>query len=248
MCFPFLATTQQWSERRIGFHLSDVNPVIEKYAQHFLSPPSDPTSTAEETCANSRVFVPLCGKTVDMVYLATTAHASEVVGVEGIRLALEEFAEENPSLNIKTDSTMADGFERFEGDRILLLKGDYFNLDSTKTRGTFGLIYDRGSLVAIDPSLRPAYVDVQGSLLAPGGRILLVALERKGSVEAMKLGPPFSLSESSIRTLYEGKDWVQSIKVLQQSDQLEEKPEDKERYPDLDQLLETVYSIQSKGA
>jgi thiopurine S-methyltransferase len=247
--------------------LSEVNPVIEKYGHRFLVDVSPTTPTAEEeeevdattsitppTCKesssnnnNTRVFVPLCGKTVDMAYLATTSYTTEVVGVEGIRLALEEFATEHPSLKIKSDTTIIDGFERFVGDKIILLKGDYFDLDPIKTGGTFGLIYDRASFVAIDPSLRLAYVEVQGKLLAKGGKILLIALERKGSEYGMKQGPPFSLTESTVRNLYESQDWVQSIELLEQTDQLVTNPEDKERYPDLDQLLETVYCIQTKA-
>lgn len=39
-------------------------------------------------------------------------------------------------------------------------------------------MWDRGSLVAIDPSLRAKYASVLLSALAPGGQILLVAFER----------------------------------------------------------------------
>lgn len=245
---------RQWREKRIGFHLTEVNPTIVKYAERFLLPSSSRDGPSE-TCSNARVLVPLCGKTVDMAYLATATSASEVVGVEGIRLALEEFAEEHPALRVVVEAAgtaamTADdaggAFERFEGERITLLRGDYFELNAQEAGGKFGLIYDRASLVAIEPGLRTAYVDVQGELLEPGGRILLVVLERRGPEEAMKEGPPYSVPESAVRALYEGKDWVQSVEWLEQSDQLETKPEDKARYPDLDQLLETVYLIETK--
>ncbi|KAL3908877.1 MAG: hypothetical protein SGILL_008315, partial [Bacillariaceae sp.] len=207
----------------------------------------DGTCAAATGVKNARVFVPLCGKTVDLAFLTTLA--SEVVGVEGIRVALEQFAEENPDLKISepTADARSDGYERFVGENITLLKGDYFDLDSTKTDGEFGMIFDRASMVAIEPKMRPAYIDILGKLLAPGGIILLVVLERKGSEEAMKKGPPYSIAEATVRSLYEALDWVESVKLLEQSDQLERKPEDRERYPDLDQLLETVYEVRRKS-
>jgi thiopurine S-methyltransferase len=256
--------------------LKDVNPIIEKYGPKYLLVANRDTSTATsddtdadaaeenenvESCdaknpidndnkrvkRSKRVFVPLCGKTVDLAYLTTLA--DEVVGVEGIRMALEQFAKEQPQLNISTESTTTttDGFERFQGDKITLLKGDFFELDATKTDGKFDLIFDRASMVAIEPKLRQAYVDVLGSLLAEGGTILLVVLERKGTEEGMKMGPPFSVSEAAVREQYEDKDWVETVKLLEQSDQLETKPEDRERFPDLDHLYETVYEIKRKA-
>ena len=75
----------------------------------------------------------------------------------------------------------------------------------------------------------------------------MVVLERRGSEEAMKKGPPFSIPEDTVRDLYEGLEWVESITVLGQEDQLIRNPEDKERYADLDELLETVYLIQAKN-
>jgi thiopurine S-methyltransferase len=241
----------QWNEKRIGFHLKDVNPVLEKYSKIYLS---NTSAATDETCAasaggNIRVFVPLCGKSVDLAYLTTMAN--EVVGVEGIRLALEQFSEEHPDLKISAKesagASTTDGFERFVGDKITLLKGDYFDLDATKSGGQFGMIFDRASMVAIEPTMREAYVDVIGELLAPGGIILLAVLERIGSEEAMKEGPPYSIPEATVRGLYGKQDWVESIKLLEQSDQLERKPEDRERYPDLDKLLETVYEIKRKA-
>jgi thiopurine S-methyltransferase len=258
---PLYFPNSQWTNQHIGFHLKDVNPVIEKYGPQYLTTTTTSKDTSdkkedekEETCdagstddnhkrakKATRVFVPLCGKTVDLAYLTTLA--DEVVGVEGIRLALEQFAEEQPQLNISLETTIKDGFEKFQGDKIALLKGDYFELDATKTDGKFDFIYDRASMVAIEPKLREAYVNVLGSLLAPGGTILLMVVERQGTEEGMKKGPPYSIPESTVRELYESKDWVESVKFLEKTDHLETKPEDKQRYPDLDHLYESVYEI-----
>jgi len=263
-----------------------------------------------------RIFVPLCGKTIDMAYLASLSSSNdndnnssllEVVGMEGIRVAIEEFIEEHPGLNINTkpiitntspmllngdddnknnnsnnsdddgnsDENSTGKFEQFVGDNITLLKGDYFDLlelesellstlssSSSSMIGSnnkFDYIYDRGSMVAIEPQLRTSYVKILKLLLKPGGKILLVALERKSmkSEEATKKGPPYSISEQIVRELFSFNDdddddkdttnWIESITLLEENDQLVKVPEDKQRYPDLDQLLETVYVIQRKN-
>lgn len=46
---------QRWQEERIGFHKSDVNPELIKHFSALALP------------FGSRVLVPLCGKSVDMV-------------------------------------------------------------------------------------------------------------------------------------------------------------------------------------
>ncbi len=220
--------------------------MIKSHVEKLL--PSTDTDDEEEkkktTCSNRRVFVPLCGKTVDMPFLVQIA--DEVVGVEGIRLALEQFAEEHPDLKVVAQGTVHGGFERFQGEKITLLRGDYFDLNDIQAGGKFGAIYDRASMVAIEPELRQKYVDVLEKLVAPGGKILLVVLERQGEEEAMKKGPPYSIPDSTVRELFEGQDWVETITLLEESDQLERNPEDRKRYEGLDKLLEKVYLIQAK--
>jgi len=174
----------------------------------------------DETCANPvRVFVPLCGKTVDMAFLAKHGSVSEVVGIEGIRKALESYIEEQPDLEIKPVESI-DMFERFVGKKTSLLKGDFFALDSDATGGKFDSIWDRGSMVAIDPRLRESYVDVMKNLLKPGGTILLVTVERRaGADEGLRAGPPFSLSEEEVRALYQSQSWVDSVSLLEEIDE-----------------------------
>jgi thiopurine S-methyltransferase len=180
------------------------------------------------------------------------------VGLEGIRLALEEFIEEHPGLGISREaipSTNDVPFERFEGDTVSLWKGDYFDLSGETTTttaiGRFEAIYDRASIVAIEPELREDYVEILDGLLVPGGRILLVALERVVTPEnasAGKRGPPYSIPEATLRGLFASLGASYNVAILKQTDQLVEKPEDRERYPDLEQLLETVYLIQKDSA
>lgn len=185
---------------------------------------------------NICVFVPLCGKTVDMVYLATSLSAT-VVGVEGVQKAIDEFILENPSLQIKptlVEKNEEQKFSKFMGTNIELLSGDFFkvlpeditSITSTTTPGEpqlFDLVWDRGSMVAIEPKFRDTYVEVLSRLVRPGGIILLSAFDRRsGTEEAKKSGPPFSLNEKQIRELYEKELWVESVTFLGEKDDMME--------------------------
>lgn len=214
--------------------------MLTKFADKLLMPEGG----EEQDCSATRVFVPLCGKTLDMVYLA--GRAGDLYGVEGILTALEEFAAEHPELQVEHKGA-SNGYERFEGEKITLLKGDYFELSQEHTQGKFDAVYDRGSMVAIVPSLRSDYVKVLGGLLAKGARILLVTYERIGTPKAIAQGPPYSITESGVREIYEGLDWVESVTLLHKEDQLKLFPGVKERSPGLEGLVETAYLIQAKS-
>ena len=185
-----------------------------------------------DTCSEDegvKILVPLCGKTIDLAHLASQKHV-QVVGVDGIRKALETFTKEHPSLEIEPVSP-CDKFERFKGKDIELLKGDFFDLDETTTGGRFDAIWDRASIIAIQPELRELYVETISKVLKPGGTLLLSALERRtGTEEGINAGPPFSVSEKEVRRLYESQDWVESVELLEEIDQFERKPSDKERF------------------
>lgn len=244
----------RWNSNQLGWHLKSVNPALLKYLPDVLG--------RLKKDVNISVFVPLCGKTLDMVYLATTLSA-KVVGVEGVPKAIDEFIIENPSLQI-IKPTLGERneppkFSRYLGTNIELLTGDFFKLlpedvssiASTAAQGEpqlFDLVWDRGSMVAIEPKLRDTYVKVLSRLVRPGGIILLSAFDRRsGTEEAKKGGPPFSLNETQIRELYEKELWVESVTFLGEKDDMEE--EDwKKRWTEagLTEMLEVYFIIQAK--
>ena len=92
--------------------------------------PNDTATSDVQDCSTVRVFVPLCGKTIDMAYL--TSKVGQVVGVDGIEMALKQFASEQPELQIENKGVQ-NGFGRFVGKKITLLRGDFFELDEEKT-------------------------------------------------------------------------------------------------------------------
>ena len=217
-----------------------------------IIPSFESDSTNEDTCQsednNFRIFVPLCGKTVDMAFLAKQKSVSQVVGVDGIRKALTAFAEENPSLEIKTefDNEVNEVVERLPGKGIELLRGDLFDLNDEVTNGKFHMILDRASIVAIQPDLREKYVETMGKLIQPGGSILLLTFDRRsGTDEAMKSGPPFSVDEKEVRRLYEKCEWVDKVTLVDEFDEFQDEKM-KAKMQGLDSLFELCFIISAK--
>jgi len=230
----------------IGWHKDDPHRNLIKYGGEII--PSFTAESDDKTCKEStsdfRIFVPLCGKTVDMAFLAQHPSVSQVVGVDGIKKALVAFSEEHPQLEIETggDSNKVDEdvVERLTGKGIQLLRGDFFDLNEAVT-GKFDMILDRASIVAIQPTLREQYVGVLGKLLKPGGSILLMTVDRRsGKEEARKAGPPFSVDEEEVRRLYENLDWVKEVKLVDEYDEFQDQGM-KEKFGS--QGLDSVYEL-----
>ena len=121
----------------------------------------------------ARILVPLCGKTVDMAHLATKRKVGQVVGIDGVRKAVEAFAQENPDLEVKSMEACPEKVEKWQGNSITLIIGDFFEVDKTDFGEVCDGAWDRGSLVAIKPERREKYVEQIGKLMNKDGRILL---------------------------------------------------------------------------
>ncbi|MDF2186117.1 thiopurine S-methyltransferase [Grimontia hollisae] len=171
----------RWAENRIGFHLTDTNPLLVKYWQQ-LRPKRDET-----------VFVPMCGKSIDLSWLASKH--DEVVGVELSEIAVRAFFSEH--LYTPTVTTLGPVMKLYQFDEVSIYSGDYFSAPL----GSYPLIYDRAALIAMPASMRQQYAERLLSLLAPGGRILLVTMDYP---QEQMDGPPFSVPEEEIRQLFDG--------------------------------------------
>jgi thiopurine S-methyltransferase len=143
-----------------------------------------------------------------LAFLAQHDKVAQVVGVDGIAKALEQFAQEQPDLQIEAVET-TESYQSWKGKKITLLKGDFFELTSEVTGGKFTAIYDRASLVAIEPDMRAKYVEIMGQVLAPGGKILLIVVEHDN-----KTGPPYSFQPADVEALYGSLGWVESVTLL----------------------------------
>lgn len=172
---------QRWRKNQIGFHQHGINPHLVRYWDQLDAGPE------------ARVFVPLCGKSRDMLWLAERGHP--VVGCELSELAVAAFFEE---AGLTAHRTMDGPVERWTASSIEILLGDFFKLDR-RLIGPVDTVYDRAALVALPQAMRRDYVEALARLLAPGTELLLLSLEY---AQAEMEGPPFSVPEAEVRSLF----------------------------------------------
>ena len=176
---------QRWQDNRIGFHQSTPTPLLQKHWPMLGVP------------AGATVFVPLAGKSLDMLWLAQQGY--RVLGVELSRLAVERFFAEH-GLHPETETTRYG--TRYRAGDIELVCGDAFGLDEA-ILADCAAVFDRAALIALPPELRRRYVRELHARLPAGCRGLLITLEYPQDERA---GPPFSVAEDEIRALY-GDRW-----------------------------------------
>lgn len=169
-----------WEDGRTGFNQAEAHPALEKYLPQF------------GLNKDIKALVPLCGKSVDLLYLAKLGF--NVQGIELFEKAVAEFFSENNLPAPKIDES--GGFKNYSIPRITLSVGDFFNLPQV---ADYDLIYDRAALVALPVEMRTRYAQAITKLLKPEGHILLIAYDYD---QAEMEGPPFSVTEEEIRRLF----------------------------------------------
>ncbi|HEV7130020.1 MAG TPA: thiopurine S-methyltransferase [Ktedonobacterales bacterium] len=191
---------QRWREGRTGFHQDRPTPLLlEHWSALALSP-------------GSQVFVPLAGKSLDLVWLVAQGH--RVLGVELSPLAVAQFFDEHGLTPQVHDSRCG---RHYRAGNIELICGDVFSLDADVLADCTA-VYDRAALIALPPPLRRRYVRELHALLPAGCRGLLITLEYPPHE---KQGPPFAVPEAEVRELY-GRDW--QVETLERRDILAQQP------------------------
>ena len=181
---------QRWQEGRIGFHKSDVNPELIKHFSNLALP------------IGSRVLVPLCGKSVDMVWLACAGY--DVVGIELVESAVQAFfAEQNitPTITELTSTADKSTLKRYQGQltgqTITLWAADIFAL-STIDIDAINAIYDRAALIALPANMRADYSRHIVKLINNAPQLLITL----NYDQSKKDGPPFSISHEQLHQYY----------------------------------------------
>ena len=172
---------QRWQQGRIGFHQDEVTPLLREYW---------PTLALPE---GSRVFVPLAGKSRDMLWLASQGH--RVLGVELSQLAVDQFFAEHGLTPERHQSVH--GLHHVAG-AVELICGDAFALDAVALSDCVGVL-DRAALIALPATMRRRYAGELYARLPAGCRGLLITLEYP---QQQKNGPPFSVDENEVQALY----------------------------------------------
>lgn len=173
--------TELWNEGRTSFHRDEVNPDLIKYWPELNLGP------------NASVLVPLCGKTLDMVWFIQ--QGIKVIGIELSEYAVQQFADEN-QLVLKQKNIGS--IKQYFNEQISIWVADIFKLTPSLITPV-DAIYDRAALIALPYKLRPIYVDTCLNWLKPGGGILLKTMSY--NQEEMQ-GPPFSVHDEEVTELY----------------------------------------------
>jgi thiopurine S-methyltransferase len=191
---------QRWHDNQIGFHQDKPTPLLLKHWPALGLP------------AGSRVFVPLSGKTLDIVWLAAQGH--RVLGVELSPVAVEQFFAEQGLEPEKFETRYG---MHYRVDAIELICGDAFGLDAALLADCTA-VFDRAALIALPSALRQRYAHELYSRLPAGCEGLLITLEYPPHE---KDGPPFPVTESEVHALYD-RDW--SVEMLERRDILAQQP------------------------
>ncbi|WP_201597265.1 thiopurine S-methyltransferase [Psychrobacter vallis] len=178
---------KRWQEKRIGFNQSEVNPLLIKYW------------TELNLLAGSRIFVPLCGKSIDMVWLA--AQGYEVVGIELVESAAQAFFAEQNIQPTVSQHTKKPAITCYQGQlldkKLKIWVADIFALTSTDI-GHVDAIYDKAALIALPADMR---CDYSAQIRKISGNVpqLLITLRYD---QSKKEGPPFSVNGEQIQQYY----------------------------------------------
>lgn len=174
----------RWQKNNIqGFNLPAPNPLL---VRHF---------PAWGLANNARVFVPLCGKSIDLPWLVS--QGCRVVGAELSPLAVEQFFRES---GLEPTVTTRGALQLFQAPSIDFYCGDVFAL-SPELLGPVDAIYDRAALVALPPELRRRYT---AHLLALSGAVPQLLVTYVYDQDRMD-GPPFSISAEEVAQHYQSR-------------------------------------------
>jgi thiopurine S-methyltransferase len=199
---------ERWQSNQIGFHLPEVNHLLVKYFQTL------------KLKQNARVFLPLCGKTLDIDWLL--AQGYNVAGAELSAIAIEDLFKQ---LRLTPIITQKKDIKHFSAANIDIFVGDIFKL-TPETLGKVDAIYDRAALVALPFEMRKAYVAHLMTLTHTAPQ-LLICFEYDQSIHA---GPPFSISADEIVQHYHSHYDITLLASEKMSDGL------KGKYPATEQV------------
>ena len=208
---------ERWETSQTGFHQHEVNSHLLRYWPKLGLEPG------------SRILVPLCGKSIDMLWLE--AQGYRIIGIELSRIAAESFFTENgltPEIHKEKHCT------RYVHENTELVCGDFFNL-TPEDIGQVDAFYDRAALIALTPAQRSGYADHLAQLLDRDTQGLLITLDYN---QLEMSGPPFAVSHEEVSRLFEPGC---AVKHLFHFDALEDNVRFKER--GVTELAEHAYHL-----
>jgi thiopurine S-methyltransferase len=207
----------RWEREEIGFHQGEVHPWLRLHWQEL------------HLARGSEVFVPLCGKSRDMLWLREQGH--QVLGVELSPVAVQAFFKES---GYTPQRVAGARFDSYAANGIRILCGDFFDLGKDDLANV-GAVYDRASLIALPPEMRKRYASHLAGILPRATQILLVTFEYP---QHEMQGPPFSVTSGEVEQLY--REYAE-IRLLASQDALAQNPRFLQR--GLSRLQENIFKL-----
>ena len=188
---------EKWDEGRSPWHQEETNPHLKEFF-HLLD---------DGNLKGKRIFLPLCGKTVDLKWLYD--HGMSVVGVDVVELAVKGFFEDNNlDYQIEDSPLLPDCKIYRHDDRLSIFVCDIFKVDAALLGGPCDYLWDRGALVAMVYDEQQKYWNIVDSILSPTAQALIECFEFDRTQHP---GPPHSIPEDDLLQLLHGKFVVEQV-------------------------------------
>ena len=171
---------KRWENREIGFNQNKVNPFLLQYFQSL------------NLNLNSKVLVPLCGKTIDISWLLSEGYA--VRGIELSEIAVIELFEE---LNLVPNISTVGELKIYSRENLQVFVGDIFKVTS-EILGEIDAIYDRAAIVALTKDLRIDYTTHLRAITKNAPQLLL-CFEYE---QSLMNRTPYSVEEDEVKKHY----------------------------------------------
>lgn len=216
---------ERWARKETGFHQQHTNEYLQRYWPQLAVP------------EGTTVFVPLCGKSLDMLWLHRRGYS--VLGVEVARAAVSSFFEE---WRADVQVTSLGVFERWNagGEQgITVLCGDFFEL-AAPLMAHVDAVFDRAALIALPPQMRRSYARKLLEILPAQIPMLLITLDYR---QDEMFGPPFAVSDREVRELF----GTSRVECLDEVDVTASAESERFRQRGVSRMLERVYRIGGAG-
>ena len=141
--------------------------------------------------ANAAILVPLCGKSIDMLWLSQQKF--NIIGIEISEIACKAFFHDN---NLSYQKTFIDGSICFSGDRITLVCNDIFQASMNIISG-IDAVYDCAALSALPIQIQKKYAIWITNLVKPNSMLIQTI-----SYDQQQMSPPpYSIELDAITQL-----------------------------------------------
>ncbi len=179
---------KRWQNNEIGWHKDYFNPRLIKFLTKLQLKQAD------------TIFVPLCGKSLDIIYLLNCGF--KVIGVEISSVAIIAFFSEN---NISYTTYKDNNIMVYKAENITIFCTSFFKINKSYL-SAINAIYDRASLIALDKTLRADYVKHLSGIIPPKTKLLLLTLNY---MQNKMSGPPFAVSFAEVKQIFNNFDIIQ---------------------------------------